>query len=251
MRTIFKYGGDIMQKKFKFLNKNILLISIALTIVLIIPILMQKFIEYRIILSDNTSGIDLSNKHAEQFISFLGNYISAIIGGFFTFIALHITIKQSNSTFKESRRLEQLPYLLIKEIKNPLTFPFEDCLIVRDVGFSTKEQNIYKSERNFDICIQNIGLGAICNMSITYQFLSSEDRVVGIKKPDEPYILPIDDVIALKVKYRYNEHLSNIQKIKLIIKYSDLLHNNYEQIVYIIYREGKTLVITINKPILL
>lgn len=161
---------------------------------------------------------------------FLG--IAQMLGGLLTVIGIYLTIKQEekirksdeknyDNKIKEQLRLENLPVLKFStnndEISNSGVIKYIDC---------TEEEDTYHKQLNINI--KNVGLGSAQN--IYFQI------IIGIENNDSKMgnvnqILEPKDEFTETIYFRIPKEKNDLNKrITIVVFYSDLLNNNYVQV---------------------
>lgn len=192
-----------------------------------------------------------SNVSNESWVSFLGSYCGAIVSSIAAILGIGMTIQYSNEQAKkdrefslkqesENRRLQIAPYLKYEQ-KNTLQKKHDG-----DILFFEEEYNTYV---NTSIIIKNVGLGNLVNFNITSLKFNGEDlgytmssnsvmekneemsilidfrlKLDKIKKEDL-IVNPEGDISKYSVPRKYNKG----GNLDLLIEYSDLLENKYQQ----------------------
>lgn len=102
----------------KRLNLKFILLGLAfIFIVSIFPLMMDRWI------IGNTVYSNINNS---DWVSFLGSYIGAILGGICTLLALHITIKNENAKHKELLKLSSRGYISVEDMEfTPILYDYE------------------------------------------------------------------------------------------------------------------------------
>ena len=139
------------------MKKWIIFSLIILSIILVFGIPLA--VDWLIIANDVPSNISNSD-----WVSFLGGYIGAIIGGIVSLIGIGVTIRftkqqiaLSQGQFSEQNRLNNQP-LLDFEISNILDAEDDEAIILNCEYTLNNKENFQKSVIEFEI--YNIGLGA-------------------------------------------------------------------------------------------
>lgn len=211
-------------------------------IVLLLPIVIDK-----LIIGNNF----YSNVSNESWVSFLGSYCGAIVSSIAAILGIAMTIQYSNEQAKkerefslkqeyENRRLQIAPYLKYEQ-KDTLQKTHDGNIL-----FVEEEYNTYV---NKSIIIKNVGLGNLVNFNIIS--LKFNGKELGytmssnsiMEKNEEMKILidfrlkldkinPEDLIVnpeGFLSKYSVPQKYNKGGNLDLLIEYSDLLENKYQQ----------------------
>lgn len=167
-----------------------------------------------------TTNVDNNN-----WFSFIGNYISTIIGTFISsLVVVFLTLKQikiQQDDSKENSRISNMPLLKYnisnKKIESQAIYLYNDL---------KNETDIY----HLYMDIENIGLNHARDLSVTV--IIGDKKVFNSKLSDGQSFLLMKNHIYLNFifdfKHDKNEKFNNA-KIYFIFNYSDLIENDYEQ----------------------
>jgi hypothetical protein len=127
-----------------------------------------------------------SNISNSDWVSFLGSYIGAILGGLFTLVAIYITYNQNNKLHSENansliemKRLDVMPFMDMKIEKSITEEYFSKpmfCVILNGDGtYSTASSNIdiaefheaYRGNMHWVYLLKNIGNNSAHSMQIS------------------------------------------------------------------------------------
>lgn len=161
---------------------------------------------------------------------FLG--IAQMLGGLLTVIGVYLTIKQEekirkseeknyDNKIKEQLRLENLPVLKFNinndEISNGGIVKYIDC---------NSDEDSYHKQLNINI--KNVGLGSAQN--IYYQLIIGIDND-GSKMGQENLIIEPKEEVTETIYFRIpKEKTDYYKRLTIVVFYSDLLNNNYVQV---------------------
>lgn len=141
-------------------RKIIVVLSAVLAVVIIMPILLDKFI------FGNGYKSNISNS---DWASFLGSYIGSIIGAIATLVGIVITILYTGKQNKIDRQLQFSPYLAA-------TFKKVNTLLYTNGG--TIQAVINESgPLNLYVCLslKNVGLGPITYWKVKSSYYNPQD----------------------------------------------------------------------------
>lgn len=125
-----------------------------------------------------------SNIENDEWVSFLGNYIGAIIGAFVTLVGIKITIKFTNDQNKEERRLSVAPHFKYTMCEESQLHRLHDVII-----FMNPDENS-NTKVNATIKLKNVGKGPGLEMLVSN--ISFDDT-----KKEQPVLIGSDGIVGV------------------------------------------------------
>lgn len=164
-------------KYMKGIKRNYIVLGILFVVLVFgIPLVMDKCI------IGNNYKSNISNS---DWVSFLGSYLGAILGGLFALIAIYITYNQNNklhienaNNLIEMKRLDVMPFMDMKIEKNitedHFTKPMFCVMLNKDGTYSTASSNVditginevYRGDIHWIYLLKNIGNNSAHSMQV-------------------------------------------------------------------------------------
>lgn len=223
---IFIIGIINYKKSENYIEKTM---CIVLFIVVVIPCIIYCLDKFNMPTEFNMT----KNLDSQNWLSFLGNYTSsivgAIIGGAITVLVTVLQIEKNNEQTekrdKENLRLQNMPIL-----KYTLDTRYEDD--GQDDSLIMSNQDTGRIYR-LNISLKNIGLNNIKNIKVDFEseIIKKKERFIG---KDSIISMEMKEEIIIK-KYFSIKYREEPYKMKLIVYYEDVLNNLYRQILDIDY----------------
>ena len=191
-------------------------------------------VDWLIIANDIPSNISNSD-----WVSFLGSYIGAIIGGIVSLIGIGVTIRftkqqiaLSQGQFSEQNRLNNQP-ILDCEISNILDSQDDETIIMNCEYVLSNEEVLQKSIVEFQV--YNIGLGAALDIKYGIEldgvlqdgiFWGWKNRSLKSDcsmRQKLALLFPVQEVFSLDIMIFYDDILGNhyIKRVKLLNQQTD------------------------------
>lgn len=223
---IFIIGIINYKKSENYIEKTM---CIVLFIVVVIPCIIYCLDKFNMPTEFNMT----KNLDSQNWLSFLGNYTSsivgAIIGGAITVLVTVLQIEKNNEQTekreKENLRLQNMPIL-----KYTLDTIYKDEEHEESLLINNQEGGkIYR----LNISLKNIGLNNIKSIKVDFEseIIKKKERFIG---KDTIVPMEIKEEISIK-KYFSLKYREEPYKMKLIVYYEDVLRSCYKQIIDINY----------------
>lgn len=166
-----------------------------------------------------------SIKESSDWIGFWGNYFGGVSGGIITVKVFFWTIKDSEKTRKEEKRLQVMPvfdYVVVGK-----TFiTYEKDLLCNGVT-TDREKDTYSYRLNISLQICNIGLGPAQKVflkSCKYGTIEQTHKMIGTIPKGS------NRIIQENFKFLNNDSINGYPKtIHLDFGFKDMFGNEYEQ----------------------
>jgi len=173
------------------------------------------------------------NVNTQNWLSFIGTYVTGIIGaGIGVIASVFITIYQikknneeNNNRDKENLRIQNMPI-----IKYYLTT--HELMVPKPQEIKTKFNN--DNKYNISIKLKNIGLNIIKSIKVDFDS-EINNKIIRLEGKNTQISVEKDEEIP-PIKRCFNlEHAEKPYKMNLIVYYEDVLNNWYKQTVEIDY----------------
>ena len=208
-------------------------LGLGIIVLLIIAVLFPFLTIGLITLIDNPpqwlNGICtfLSNvKESSDWIGFWGNYFGGVSGGIITITVFYWTIKDSEETRKEEKRLQVMPVFDYVVVGKAFV-TYEKDLLCNAVA-PDRKKDTYSYRLNISLQICNIGLGPAQKVflkSCKYGAIEQTRKMIGTIPKGS------NRIIQENFKFLNNDDPTNgyPKTIHLVFGFKDMLGNEYEQ----------------------
>lgn len=225
-------------KKWDKKNKVDITRWVLFSLIIIIVTIVFSIIISVIISSVAPFGIKVAQDN--NWIGYFGNIIGALIGGLVTFYGLYITIRYEREKEEDNRRLQVIPYLKYSyidysEVKDKDQFQNSMWINISPKCNDIKLLDCNSGAKGY-VIIENIGLCSAVEVNVLeilydgiHQYGLHEINTIEVGKNGV-----LDLTITPPPKGELEKDNTQRRDIKIIVGYSDLLGNYYEQTIELI-----------------